>query len=544
MGRPAYVDAPVPELSLRREHRLASQHEPRFARAFLRLTAGLLSPGTKRELLQGLRYLVAGRGTVDEAVGVVPWYNPAEPLSEKLWNALAGSAEAAYVATFEDAGQSEYKARGWPLRFQVEKAARDILVPTNPYSIAWIRERSARLVAETSLDQQELLRQIISAGFEDGMRPQAILEEIERVVGLTTREWQWVRNREGALREAGVGESTVSAAVSRYTAELLRKRAKRIARTETIEAYNQGLGDSWQLAQEEGHLEPTASKQWVEITASPRTCEICRGLGRQVVPLNQPFVSDVLGEVFRPPAHPHCLPGDTRVLAQGITATSERRYEGDLLVVCTASGKQLTCTPNHPILGHHGWVPANRLRLGDHVVSSARPDWITPGIVDHQKTKPPVVQQIANLALVESSALARRVPLTAHDFHGDGKGSKVAIIRPYHGLLREMGAAPAWLNANGQKDPAHRIAADAEGFGERLLTDPSAVFLDKVVAIDVQTFHGSVFNLETKTGAYVAGGLVTHNCRCGQILVTQDDPIDTSFADGEALAARNTLAGG
>ncbi len=314
--KPIYVDAPVPEPALRREHSLTSVHQPAFERAFMRMTDGLVGRGTKKELLEVLQDVESGRATIEEAVNVVDWLNPAEPLSVKLWNMLSGSLRSAYIAVIEDAGESEMRVNGFPIKFTVEKA--DIQVPINPYSIRFVRTRVASFVAEISKQQQTLLRGIIADGFERGgapratsrdkkaSRPKGILNLIEELVGLTMRERTAVMSREDVLIAAGLPDRKIKSAVKRYKNQLLRKRAKRIARTETLDAYTQGLEDSWQLAKEQGVLEPTAMKEWLEITASARTCEICRGLAGQRVPIGENFVSDIIGEVMRPPAHPSC----------------------------------------------------------------------------------------------------------------------------------------------------------------------------------------------------------------------------------------------
>jgi len=35
-----------------------------------------------------------------------------------------------------------------------------------------------------------------------------------------------------------------------------------------------------------------------------------------------------------------------------------------------------------------------------------------------------------------------------------------------------------------------------------------------VVHVDLHDWSGHVFNLQTASGLYVAGGIVAHNCRC------------------------------
>lgn len=308
---PAYVDAPIPEPALRRENVIAGRHIPTFSRAYLSMVRGLLTPGVKSDLLDAMREADAGRMTIEEVVNVVPWWNPADPLSNMLWTMLAARVETAYTQTIEDAGESEYRAQGWPIKFEVQKQIqgdpRRLFVPINPFSARYIRTRSAKLVAEASADQKSLIRAILSKGFAEGRRPISILEQIEQVVGLTEREWGYVSRRDDLLAETGMPDDARKTAVDRYADQLLSKRARRIGRTETVDAYSKGLEDSWDIAKDSGIISGAqVYKVWVELTASPRTCKICRGLGRQPAPLGQSFVSDIIGEIDRPPAHPHC----------------------------------------------------------------------------------------------------------------------------------------------------------------------------------------------------------------------------------------------
>lgn len=314
---PAFIDV-APPPALRREHAIGQRHLTRFSRAFMRVSRSIYDPATLQALDAAMQEKIAGRMTIEEVVSVVDWFNAADPLAVKRWELLGASLDRAYTEIIDDAAQGEFEAHGWPLVLQ--KA--DIRVPINPSSIAWIRLKSASMVAEISDQQKALLREILTSGFEQGERPKAILAEIEQLVGLTLRERGWVQNREAALRavmedkverardkakKRALLEPGVRRATDRYAESLLSKRGRRIARTETIEAYAQGLDESWAQAKDAGFIDDTVMQDWIELTASPRTCPICKGLGQsEPVPLGEPFVSDIIGEVFRPPAHPHC----------------------------------------------------------------------------------------------------------------------------------------------------------------------------------------------------------------------------------------------
>jgi hypothetical protein len=129
------------------------------------------------------------------------------------------------------------------------------------------------------------------------------------------------------------------------------------------------------------------------------------------------------------PTHPHCVPGDGVVLARGVQATSERWYAGDVITLRTVNGHALTCTPNHPVLTGHGWVPAGLVDEGSEVVCDRRREReVAPRYVDSDHMPARMVEVVK--AFGQTLAVtAVPVPLTAEDFHGDGEGSKIAIVR-------------------------------------------------------------------------------------------------------------------
>jgi len=81
-------------------------------------------------------------------------------------------------------------------------------------------------------------------------------------------------------------------------------RAEVIARTESIQAANQGQLEAWNQALEDGLIGKHAKKVWVT-TPDDKLCPICEALDGEEVGLDEEF--DVEGEgVEAPPAHPNC----------------------------------------------------------------------------------------------------------------------------------------------------------------------------------------------------------------------------------------------
>ena len=123
--------------------------------------------------------------------------------------------------------------------------------------------------------------------------------------------------------------------------------------------------------------------------------------------------------------HPSCFPAGTVVSGPAPDAATRRWYEGELAIIRTASGKELTATANHPILTDQGWVPAGMLNEGDNVVSSTAPDGAVPLVVPNEKHAPSLIEDVwgAN-GMVPLGAM----PTSAEDFHGDGGHGDVDTV--------------------------------------------------------------------------------------------------------------------
>jgi hypothetical protein len=189
-------------------------------------------------------------------------------------------------------------------------------------------------------------------------------------------------------------------------------RAERIAVTETTRAVVEG--ERAYVAE----LERETGQRMVPIwmTANDElVCPIC-------APRNEKPITN--GDY--PPAHPNCLPGDTLVLPGGnVSAGSKRWYEGDVVTIETLENK-LTATPNHPILTDRGWVGAGDIVEGDHIFGYSSRDWKITLIDINDENRIPTIENIFSSLGVNGF----RVPVSAPDFHNDGAGSDIAIIRP------------------------------------------------------------------------------------------------------------------
>lgn len=131
----------------------------------------------------------------------------------------------------------------------------------------------------------------------------------------------------------------------------------------------------------------------------------------------------------------------------GIHAATDRYYVGDVVTIRTALGYELTATPNHPVATRRGWVALAELAVGDDVLSSAEPEWLAlvgphPD-VDHV---PPCIEDVAQAFAVTLGPM----PTAAEDFHGDGSGSEVHVVRTDRLLVHDR--EPAATKPVGELD--------------------------------------------------------------------------------------------
>jgi hypothetical protein len=130
-----------------------------------------------------------------------------------------------------------------------------------------------------------------------------------------------------------------------------------------------------------------------------------------------------------PPAHPSCFPAGTLVTAEGVRGSTARWFDGELIEIITNAGCLLAVTPNHPILTSEGWVAAGELAEGSNVISGECLELIGALVDPHNYDTPTLIEKVA-VALGGTGAVSSvSVPTSPEDFHGDGAGSEISVVR-------------------------------------------------------------------------------------------------------------------
>ncbi len=259
---------------------------------------------------------------------------------------------------------------------------------------------------ETALPAVALLQAAIMDNPLDGV----LLKDIVERLGAKTSEALAAEIRKGL-----VGGETIPQIVARArrVTDLTKRSAEAVVRTAVGHASNVARSATYAA-----NADLIKGVQIVE-TLDTRTCLQCQAQDGKVYPVDS-------GP--RPPFHISCFPGHVLVSAgHRITAVTKRQFHGQVVVIRTASGQQLTCTPNHPILTGSGWVAAGLICEGDDVVRDLGVQW---GVVrnDDRQDVPSRIEEVADALFSARSMHAREMPTTAEDFHGDGMEGQVAVV--------------------------------------------------------------------------------------------------------------------
>lgn len=124
--------------------------------------------------------------------------------------------------------------------------------------------------------------------------------------------------------------------------------------------------------------------------------------------------------------HPRCFPAGVVVSGPSTEGATRRWYDGEIVILTTASGQELPVTGNHPILTRRGWVPANLIQEGDYVVRSTRPEGATSIAVPDHDQVPASIEDVWDALSMRGLA---RVKSSPEDFHGDGQYGEVDVVR-------------------------------------------------------------------------------------------------------------------
>jgi hypothetical protein len=206
----------------------------------------------------------------------------------------------------------------------MDKAAdpRMVLAPTSKLMGDALRARNWNLVRNVTDEQRAAVRAVMAyqATREVPLTVNELAKVLRPMVGLTQREAKAVLRWRERLVADGYSARSIEHSVQNYQGFLLRRRADRIARTESCWAFNAGQLAQVQNAVTQGVVLTRVRKRWAA-AEDEMTCPLCgEELNDQVRELDEQFS---YGLNF-PPAHPSCR--------CGVIYEAERPAEGDEVI--------------------------------------------------------------------------------------------------------------------------------------------------------------------------------------------------------------------
>jgi hypothetical protein len=230
---------------------------------------------------------------------------------------------------------------------------------------------------------------------------------------------------------------------------------------------------------------------------------------------------------------PQCFPGSVTVLPLGkVEKVFKRFYEGEMIVITTALGKQLRLTPNHPVLTSDGWTAAKEVQPGKHVLHSVPAESLAVQI-DENICVPPTMSCLADAFFQPSRSTILVNSPTKTQFHGDGiPGEQKVYVACAKGSLRD------YVNVSGRQAVEDELFSDCHG--SRLLLSLRCLqfhFLGGVLRQQSSKLGASAAQhcvqptfaaRPTEQGINITGTLSGAECRDGGFSVGQDIRIPDS----------------
>lgn len=243
------------------------------------------------------------RGDVAAVIDAVPWDDLHEALKE-----IEAALEEVRAKAFEvSRGAAEPSLD--PHQLAIHLGDRAVLTigwrHVSADVLAAIRARTGDRIVQITDETRAAIRQLVERAFTAGEHARSMIPAIRETIGLTTRQERTVARYAASLRDGTRPADRVDRMVTRYRTKLVKYRAELIARTETLQAMNDGQRASWSTLVERGLLDPNRfEREWLAIVPNDgRTCPVCEGLDEARAPIGGQYEGDGGNG---PPQHPDC----------------------------------------------------------------------------------------------------------------------------------------------------------------------------------------------------------------------------------------------
>jgi hypothetical protein len=271
-------------------------------------------PATKKQFLEALVKLngnldvgaiedALSRGDIAAVVDAIPWDELKEAL-ESIETALEDVRSRAFELS---RGAAEPMLD--PQQLAIHLGERSTLAISwrhvSSFVLDAIRARTGDRITQVTDETRAAVRQLVERTYSEGGHARTMIPAIRQTIGLTSRQERAVARYAASLAEGKRPADRVERMVARYRKKLINYRAELIARTETLQAMNDGQRASWSTLVERGLLDSNRfEREWLAIVPSNgRTCPICTDLDGARAPIDGQYAGS--GDIG-PPQHPDC----------------------------------------------------------------------------------------------------------------------------------------------------------------------------------------------------------------------------------------------
>ena len=279
--------------------------------------------------------------------------------------------------------------------------------------------RMARLYKD--IPPSDIIDSILASPFHQGRLKALYTRNFNELKGITDAMSQQISRELTEGLATGIGPEALARRLRDRVDKVGIARGRVLARTEIIRANAEG-----QLATfEQFGVQEVMVEAEFQTAGDDRVCPQCAALEGKIY-----TVEDARGVI---PVHPRCLPGNSLVSSRGgVSAATKRLYEGEIVIIQTASGHEFTSTPNHPVLTDRGWLPVKSLDQGSRVVRYVGGQEPSVG-GEHEEQQ--VVSRIEDVfRSLRKTGTEFRIGGSPSHFHGDGSEREVHIVRADRGL--------------------------------------------------------------------------------------------------------------
>lgn len=258
---------------------------PELRGAFLKAIAETLDQMTLKEVAAAIE-----ENDIEAAAAAIPWGEVGELM-------LRGAVPKILRSGLEESGRLSVNALLSDLELPPAAFTHDVLTEA---SVEWVREASGLLIDGIKDTQLAALRVTLEAAVREGTSPldTARLIRDGGMIGLTERDARAVANYRARLERDGTRNDAIAELSARQSRRHLNARAEAIARTELIQATNEGRREVWRQALDQGLVDDATVRRWVTV----QPCEICAPMEGETAPIDGEYVGSLVpGEV-----HPRC----------------------------------------------------------------------------------------------------------------------------------------------------------------------------------------------------------------------------------------------